>query len=396
MSSSVGYYYSAVDVEVARARELRGELAGQRARFDRVRARAAGLSVAVPRVKENSSGDSTALAAEVERLRAAITQAEQQVESAWDDRWRDRLRRVVAPAVAADDRSATDELADQRTERTRERNERNTRARQSAVDDAWNLVRAEGKRCASEDLDGLVRQVTALSELSSVDDVRSGALRVASAVAESVERRKVARIAEEKREALLALVAEAPEDERERLADEIRKAADPGNLSAAVHRAVERADVARHRADVATAAAKALTAAGCVVGADFATALTDREEAVVGFSGKPPGYGLLVRLPGDGASFVAAVVRSDGVTGGAEVDKGVQETFCTRLPMILETMRVAGVAVESTAFMRLEPGQRPVPAVPAARLPSTRKRPSTTTGTHSTAGRRLREMPRDS
>ena len=155
---------------------------------------------------------------------------------------------------------------------------------------------------------------------------------------------------EEARASLLQLVQEAPEAERAALAESVQSAADPQSWRTTVYQAVERADVARARDQVATAAARALTEAGCVVGEDFATVLASQEEAVAAFDGKPPGYGLLVRLPAEGARILAAVVRSDTAE---QRDVEAQQGFCdTMLPALVSSLRAGGVRLDEQPFLQ--------------------------------------------
>lgn len=375
MSSSVGYYYSAAEVEAERVRALRADLAALRVRFDRARHQATALSVGVPKVRIRAGETSAELTATIGGLRAAVEAVEGRLDTAWSQRWRERIRESAsARTPSAAGLSAADELAADRARTTGEAEQRAARARESAMNDARRLVEQDGPRCDPADLERLTEELGKLARLEKVADVRAGALGFALEVKESVVRRKTADVAEEVRAALLTLVPEAPEAERDQLAEAVRAAVDPETMRNAVHQAVERADVARCRSTVAVAAAEALTAAGCTVGDDFATLLADRREAVARLDGDPKGYGVLVRLPDDGARIMAAVVRSETVEADADRDVAAQRGFCdVTLPKLVGSLDAGGVKLGETPFLRLEPGRRAVPAVDADRLPRTRK-----------------------
>jgi hypothetical protein len=372
MSSSVGYYYSAVEEEARRVRELRVQFAELRVRHDRARTRAATLKVTVPKAKTVIASDTATLTTAVTELRARVDRAEQELDAAWQVRWRERMR-VVTPSAPAATTSAIAELTEHRARSANRSAEqaadRIAEQKRRVVEDAKGWLEASAAQCDPADVDELTGELAALSALERVDDVRSANLRFAERINESKKRRRQREQADEVRATLLALVEDAPEAERAALADSVRAAPDPEVWRTPIHQAVERADVARGRARVAEAAAKALTDAGCAVGWDFATLLSTREEAVVAFDGTPPGYGLLVRLPSDSAQIMAAVVRSDD---SDQCDVEAQQGFCdTMLPALVTSLRSGGVRLDERPFVHLRPGEMAVPVLRDGRLRST-------------------------
>lgn len=93
------------------------------------------------------------------------------------------------------------------------------------------------------------------------------------------------------------------------------------------------------------------------------------------------GYGLVVRLPQDQPSLLAAVVRRADVGVTPERDLAAQEGFCGDEldPMVRRLEGAIGLSV--SPFVRIEPGQRRVgtvtPEAWPARMPRAPRRPGT-------------------
>ncbi|MEU7476707.1 hypothetical protein AB0A63_12050 [Lentzea sp. NPDC042327] len=389
MSSSVGYYLSPADLEAQRRRQLRADIAGTLARLAEMRAHARAVGVKVPAVAGEHRADGVTDLTELEELRArasaAVADATEAVDAGWSQRWRATIGKATG-GTAATTASAAQELAARRVPAQHTPARREGDAVAAALADAETLLAGNGHRC---DADGLAAAQAVYEEMKAVTSLqraRTYSLEVAVLVRESIERRKRLVAQEEQRARLRQLLADVLEEEQPALLALVAGAADPDEAEDAVHRAVERADLARHRRRVAAAAAEALSELDCVVGEEFESLLVEETQAVVAFDGAQRGYGLLVRLPGDGTALLTAVVRAADQDAEGEHAKAVQSHYCDEtLPQLDSALRERGVELDPAPFLRLEPG-RPVPAAPAPLPPSRRK-------TRPAVRRRATEVP---
>jgi hypothetical protein len=396
LSSSVGYAYSYVDMEAAARRRLRAEIAEYAARTRMARAQASGLAdarnrVAAGRIERPRAGaDSTGLAQTAARLRDQAEAAERDLAALVADTWAARLADPASTASTAGSTrtasgtgtglTAAQELAwaQAGNAASHARAAQLTSAGSSTASElraAERLMARELPRCDPADLELLQRPMADLRAASRTDAARRALADLELAVTESIARRRRAERVAAVRASLLALADDALPEDHGRLRSMIESAPEPGDLSAAVGRAVARADAARARDAVARAAAEALAEIGCDVGDDFATLLTAASESIVPFgSGWAPGYGLLVRLPAGQERLQAAVVRRADVAAGPQADESVQRQFCASefyasgLDSWLSDLDGQGVRIRQEH--RVEPGQSRVAAMPTERWPA--------------------------
>ncbi|GLY47434.1 hypothetical protein [Lentzea sp. NBRC 102530] len=371
MSSSVGYYLSAADVEAQRRRDLRAGVASALARYDGVRARARGIGLTIPAVRAGFTDDTTSdeLQELLRRVTTALDHADESINDAWRSRWQAEFGKVARHTVVTG-LSARDELARAQSEPDRE-----TLAVRSAVADAESLIESQGHRCDEQGVASAREAFTELVEATTVVRARTLSLEIAVIIQKSVARRRAATTLEAERVRLLELVRDAAAAEQESLRELVMTTADLDAAAGAVFGSIEREDRARHREQVADAAAQALEELGCVVGEEFESLLTTENEAVVGFRAQD-GYGLLVRLPEDGQSLLTAVVRADDRAASGVHALAVQTAYCDEtLPELHAKLRERGVHIGDAPFLRGEPG-RPVPVAPSP-LPGRQRRHET-------------------
>ncbi|MFJ8958170.1 hypothetical protein ACIRG5_02220 [Lentzea sp. NPDC102401] len=372
MSSSVGYYVTAADIEARRRRELRGDVASALARLAAARAHARRIGLAIPEVKGRvtEQADSVELQELLDRVTVALAGADESVNAAWQERWRAEIGKATSGTVVSG-LSAQDELA-----RSKSEPDRDTSALRGAVADAESLIAGSGHRC---DEDGIASARGVFAELvtaGSVARARALSLEIAVIISKSIARRRAAAALDDGRVRLLELVRDAPSADQERLRELITGAADLDAVADTVYQAVEREDLARHRQKVADAAAEALTELGCAVGEDFESLLLTHTQAVVGFRARD-GYGLLVRLPEDGTRLLTAVVRADDQAASGAQAEAVQAAYCAEtLPELHTKLRERGVRLDDEPFLLGDP----VLTVPTAPMPL--------------PGRRLAEKPK--
>lgn len=365
MSSSVGYYLSAADIEASRRRGLRARIAMERTKLRAALRRAAAVGVQLERVsgRRHTSTEDVATAdleAELDALEAEVRGIQQDVDATLTKRLTDRISRSVP---ASTENSATVGRSTQHRGGTvaPTSNEREAGAWAATFRDARVLLTRSVGRCDPADVAELTELVERLAGTESLAKMRADAVAVAVRIKESVERRKAADQVAQTRARLISLLADALPEERASLVDSVSLADDPADWEPAVHDAIHRADLMRERRRVAEVAMSALAGAGCALGDDFATLLVDHNEAVIPLPHQPD-HGVLVRLPADGTRLTAAVVRADDRPREHDVD--AQRTFCTEVLHHLEDgVRAAGIQL--TEFVRRQPGQYPVAPAPA-------------------------------
>lgn len=372
MSSSVGYYVSAADIEAQRKRQLRGDLAATLARYADMRAHARSIGLNLPAVAGAKRMDDNATIDELERLLEcasdALADANESIDARWSERWRANIGKVTKGATVTEV-SAGEELARRRPDPVQDNG-----SLRGAIDDAAVLLSGNGHRC---DQEGLVAASAVYEELvtvTSVQRARALSLEVAVLISESIKRRAHAVAQEEQRVRLLQLVDEAPPSEQEALRALVTSARDLDDVEDTVHQAVERADLWRHRQKVADATAAALAELDCVVGEEFESLLLNETQAVVAFADERRGYGLLVRLPEDGGRLFTAVVRAEEEPSEGSRAAAVQAQYCSEtLPQLDTALREQGVQLDATPFLQRLPGT-PIPVAPAALPRTTRAR----------------------
>ncbi|KOV86724.1 hypothetical protein ADL03_08450 [Nocardia sp. NRRL S-836] len=343
---------------------MRADIAGALARLAEMRAHARSVGVRVPAVAGEHRADQVTDIGELEELRArvssAVADAAEAIDAGWSRRWRATIGKATR-GTAATGSSAGEELTARRVPADRE-----TGSLHEAVNDVETLLAGNGHRCDEEGLKAAQAVYEEMKTVESLQRARTYSLEVAVIVRESIERRRRVVAQEEQRARLRELLADALEEEQPGLRDLVNAAADPDSVEDTVHRAVERADLARHRERVAAAAAEALSELDCVVGEEFESLLVDQAEAVIAFTGEQRGYGLLVRLPADGTRLLTAVVRAEDQAAVGEHATAVQSRYCDEtLPQLDSALRERGVELDAAPFLRLEPGR----AVPPAPVP---------------------------
>lgn len=365
MSSSVGYYLSAADIEATRRRGLRAGIAVERARLRAAYQRAAAVGVQLERGsrRDHTTKEDVAtsvLEAELDVLEAEVRRIQQDVDTRLTKRLTERISRSAPPSTES---FATVGRSDEHRARTATSAgaEREAGARAAAFRDARVLLTRSAGRCDPVDLAELTELVECLADNESLAKVRADALVVAVRIKESIERRKAADEVAQVRVRLISLLADALPEERASLTDAVSRADQPTDFESAVHDAIHRADLLRERRRVAEIAMSALAGAGCALGDDFATLLVDHNEAVIPLPHQPD-HGVLVRLPADGTKLMAAVVRAGDEPSEHDVD--AQRTFCTEVLDHLEDGVRAG-GIQLTEFVRRLPGQYPVAPAPA-------------------------------
>lgn len=368
MSSSVGYYVSAADIEAQRRRALRGDVVSALARLADTRARARKVGVSVPAVAgERDVGNASIeeLEALLQRATTAIDDATRSVDARWKERWRAELGKAARGTVGTG-LSAQDELA-----RARPAPDRDTGALRGALADAESLIERNGHRCDEEGLAAAREVFDELAATTALARARALSLEIAVIVKGSIERRRGAVERESDRARLLELIHDVPPADQDGLRALVTAATDLDAVAETVYQAVERADLAQHRQKVADATAAALADVGCLVGEGFESMLVTETQAVVGLDGQD-GYGLLVRLPADGTTLLTAVVRAEDQDATGKRAHAVQSAYCTEtLPELDVKLREHGVLLDAQPFLRAEPG-RPVPPAPAP-LPRRRR-----------------------
>jgi hypothetical protein len=373
MSSSVGYYVSAADIEARRRRELRADVASALARLAGVRARARGIGLAIPAVRGGFTDDTSSddLQALLDRVSAALADADESINAAWRQKWRAEIGKATGGTVVTG-LSAQDELA-----AAKSGPDRDTLALRSAVADAESLMADQGHRCDEEGVASAREVFAELAKAATVVRARSLSLEIAVIIQRSIVRRRDAAALEGERVRLLELVRDATPGDQERLRDLVTTATDLEQVADLVFVSIEREDRARHRRKVADATAEALAELGCVVGEEFESLLTTEQQAVVGFRAQD-GYGLLVRLPEDGTSLLTAVVRAEDRAESGAHATAVQTAYCDEtLPELHAKLRERGIQLGDTPFLRGDPG-RAVPVAPAP-LPGRQQKPATKT-----------------
>lgn len=382
MSSSVGYYVSAADIEARRRREARADVVSALARLTDVRVRARRVGVQIPAVRADFTEDTTSdeLQELLRRVHVALEGADDSVNAAWRRRWRTEFG-VVAGDTVVTGLSAQDELA-----RAKSEPDRDTLAVRGAIGDAESLIVGQGHRCDGEGIESAREVFAELARATTVVRARALSLEIAVIIRKSIARRTEAATLEAERVRLLELVRDARPADQESLRELVSTTTDLDAAAYAVFDSVEREDRAQHRRKVADAAAAALAELGCAVGEEFESLLTTEQQAVVGFHAQD-GYGLLVRLPEDGGSLLTAVVRAEDRAASGEHAEAVQMAYCDEtLPELHAKMRERGIQLGDTPFLRADPG-RPVPVAPAP-LPGRRRRSAT--GTRAEEKRRER------
>lgn len=384
MSSSSGYSYSYVDEEAMACRRLRGEIAGYVAR-SRVlhaqarRAHGARQGALVARLdKPRVGAGSTELSALAASYRDQLEAAERELAGLAAAKWADLLAApagTIAPAGSAARLSATEELARSRAAVADDRGTTIAGAHPGAaqIEAADRLIRTDLSRCDVADLESLHRLRADISSAITTRQARVAFGELEIAVADSIRRRRRAEEVAQVRASLLELADDALPEERVGLRAIIEQDPDPGALSAVVAQAAARADLVRARDVVAKAAADALLEIGCEVGEDFATLLTEQNEAVVAFGENwTAGYGLLVKLPPGAGRVLTAVVKRDGVVTDPASDVAVQSQFCADgLPTWTDGLRDQGINLADGQLVL--PGTLPVAPIPAGRWPNQAK-----------------------
>lgn len=391
MSSSVGYDYAYINRELERRRALRAEIAELRERHAALRAQAARLSKASGGRKETGmvgaepgrDASSDQLDGFAASLRHAIDATRYDVDQGLSRLWAARVGKSLGSQPGRT-RPITTELRPAPRPAV-------DAERAAAVAEAEALLTREAPRCRPDDLDRLHGLLTELRGLDDLAAVRERSFEIRTVVKESIDQQKRADRTRVMRARLLALVEEALPGERERLRGMITAAPDPGPLTGQVAQAVTRADKVRAREAVARAAANALREIGCEVGEEFVTLLSEQGRTVAAFDRDRPGYGLLVRLPKDQTRLMTAVVRHEDAGADQVLDLEVQREFCDhKLPKVVSSLVGEGVDLASAPFLRTDPGQLPVAAVPGKDWPDTtreRRRRSVDRGAAQVAGR---------